>query len=315
MENLPSLLQSIFLALAAPVLTGWIAWFKARMQGRRRSWTYIFQPYLNLVTLFRTPAVRPGMTSWVFRATPWILFTSYTWLMFVIPVFARPLLEIDFIVIIYVLGLGRFILSLSGWDAGSAFGGLGSSREMFLHFLTEIGLILFFAALALRWDTTNLNKIFEEHARILPNILNQVFSQNFGLIFLAIPLALIILFEAERLPVANPDTHLELAMTQKAILLEFAGSDLALIEWAEMIKLMFLFSLFGNLFLPIHRLWQGMEIPLFAVEMLVLGCLLVLWEFRQARTRLQQVSRFAWTTLLFSLISIILTVATTRILR
>lgn len=311
------ILQGVFLLLAAPALAGWIIWFKARIQGRRRSWTYIFQPYLNLMTLFRTPAVRPLTASWVFRATPWILFASYAWLMFIIPVFTKPLLAIDFIVIIYVLGLGRFMLSLAGWDTGNAFGGLGSSREIFLHFLTEIGLILFFAALALRWDTINLGKLFDDHAQILhglPKILNQEFSQNFGLIFLAISLALIILFEAGRLPIVNPDTHLELTMTHKAVLLEFAGSDLALVEWAEMIKLMFLFSLFGNLFLPFHNLWQGFQIPLFAVEMLLLGCLLVLWEFRQARTRLREVSRFAWTTLLFSLISIILTVATRRIL-
>ena len=150
METLSPILQGVFLLLAAPALAGWIIWFKARMQGRRRSWTYIFQPYLNLMMLFRTPAVRPLTASWVFRATPWILFASYAWLMFIIPVFTKPLLAIDFIVVIYALGLGRFAISLAGWDAGNAFGGLGGSREMFLHFLTEIGLILFFAALALR---------------------------------------------------------------------------------------------------------------------------------------------------------------------
>ena len=315
METLSPIFQGIFLLFAAPALAGWIIWLKARMQGRRRSWTYIFQPYLNLVTLFRTPAVHPQTASWVFRATPWLLFASYAWLMFIIPVFTKPLLAIDFIVVIYALGLGRFVLSLAGWDTGSAFGGLGGSREMFLHFLTEIGLILFFAALALRWDTINFGRIFDNHAQVLhdlPKNLNQEFSQNFGLIFLAISLALIILFEAGRLPIDNPDTHLELTMTHKAILLEYAGSDLALVEWAEMIKLMFLFSLFGSLFLPFHNLWQGFQIPLFTGEMLLLGCLLVVWELRQARTRLREVSRFAWTTLLFSLISIILTVATRK---
>jgi len=316
METLSPILQGAFLLFAAPALAGWIIWFKAMMQGRCRSWTYIFQPYLNLTAQFRTPAVRPLTASWVFRATPWILFASYAWLMFIIPIFAKPLLAIDFIVVIYVLALGRFVLSLAGWDAGNAFGGLGGSREMFFHFLTEIGLILFFAALALRWDTINLGKIFDDHAQILyglPKILNQEFSQNFGIIFLAISLALIILFEAERLPIDNPDTHLELTMTQKAVLLEFAGYDLALVEWAEMIKLMFLFSLFSNLFMPIHIMSQ-FQIPLFTVKMLLLGCLLVLWELRQARTPLRQVSRFAWTTVLFSLVSIILTVAIRRLL-
>lgn len=202
------------------------------------------------------------------------------------------------------------MISLSGWDAGSAFGNMGGSRVMFFHFLTEIGLILFFAALTLRWRAINLKEIFDQHAQILIGLSNNIqeFPDNFGLVFLAFSLALIIMFESKRLPMDNPDTHLELTMTYKAILLEFSGRDLALIEWAEMVKTMFLFSMFSNLFLPIHRLAQGMAMPVFIGELLILSCLLVLWELRQARTRIQQVSRFAWVTLVFSLISIILTI-------
>lgn len=314
-DTLPSILQGILLIIAAPALTGWIAWLKARVQGRRRSWTNIFQPYLNLATLFRTPAMRPQSASWVFDAAPLILFASYTWLAFIVPVFCEPLLAVDFIVVIYALGFGHFALSLSGWDAGSAFGNMGGSRVMFFHFLTEIGLILFFAALTLRWGTINLKEIFDQHSQILQSIGTQDFSQNFGLVFLAFSLALIILFESDRLPIDNPDSHLELTMTGKAALLEFSGRDLALIEWAEMVKTMFLFSMFSNLFLPIHRLSQGIAIPLFIAELIILGCLLVIWELRQARTRLQQVSRFAWVTLLFSLLAMLLTLAFRNLLQ
>jgi len=307
------ILQGILLILAAPALTGWIGWLKARMQGRRRSWLYIFQPYLNLVTLFRTPATHPQTASWVFAAAPWILFASYAWLAFIIPVFCEPLLAVDFIVVIYVLGFGHFTLSLAGWDAGSAFGNLGGSRVTFFHFLTEIGLILFFAALALRWETINLKEIFDQHASILQNLLVRIdletFSLNFGVFFLVISLFLIILFEMGRLPVDNPDTHMELTMTYKAVLLEFSGRDLALVEWAEMVKTMFLFSMFSNLFLPIHSLSYGAAIPLFIAELLILGCLLVWWEIRQARSRIQQTPGFAWVTLLFSLLAMLLTLA------
>jgi len=309
------ILQGILLILAAPALTGWIGWLKARMQGRRRSWLYIFQPYLNLVTLFRTPATHPQTASWVFAAAPWILFASYAWLTFIIPVFCKPLLAVDFIVVIYVLGFGHFALSLAGWDAGSAFGNLGGSRVTFFHFLTEIGLILFFAALALRWGTINLKEIFDQHASILQNLVRidlETFSLNFGVFFLVIPLFLIILFEMGRLPIDSPDTHMELTMTYKAVLLEFSGRDLALIKWAEMVKTMFLFSLFSNLFLPFHHPPSVAVTPLFIGELLSLGCLLVGWEIRQARSRIQQTPGFAWITLLFSLLSMLLTLAIKR---
>lgn len=306
------ILQGVLLIIAAPLLAGWIAWLQSRVQGRRRSWTYIFQPYLNLFTLFRIPATHPQTTSWVFAATPWVLFTTYAWLAFVVPVSVEPLLAVDFLVILYALGFGHFALSLSGWDTGSAFGNAGGTRVMFFHFLTEIGLILFFAALALRWHTLQVGEMFDQHAQILRNIINSnidKFSQNFGVFFLAFALALILLFEIGRLPIDNPDTHLELTTTYKAVLLEFSGRDLALLELAEMVKTMFLFSLFSNLFLPFHHLWMGTAIPLFILELLALSGLLVWWEFRQARTRLQQVSRLAWVTLVFSIVSIILTIA------
>jgi formate hydrogenlyase subunit 4 len=324
LETLKSILQGVFLLMAAPALVGWINWLKAGGQGRKREWTYIFQPYWNLVTLLRVPAVRPKTASWLFSLTPWVLFTSYAWLAFTIPVFSEPLLAMDVIVVIYVLALARFTISLAGWDAGAPFGGLGGSREMFLHFLTEVGLFLFFAALALHWATLNLSAIIAEHAQIILGL--DPDFKNLGLIFLALALALLILFEAGRLPIANPDTHLELTMAQKAVLIEFAGSDLALVEWAESVKTMFLFALFSNLFLPNPflpfpiplqaNLWENPWLALlcFAAEITLLGGLLALWELCQAKTRLRQVSRLAWISMLFSLISIVLTIATRSVL-
>ena len=327
------ILQAVFLIAFAPALAGWINWLKARGQGRKRKWATILQPYRDLWKLLHVPAVRPQTASWVFSLTPWVVFIAYTWLAFSLPVFSQPLLKIDIIVVIYVLGLARFTLSLAGWDAGAAFGGLGSSREMFFHFLTEIGLFLVLAALALRWDTVNLTEIIKSHAEMFSNLI-QVFSnlqvflnlsdglddllkqliEDLWLIFIAVAFASLILLEAERIPVDNPETHLELTMAHKAITLEFAGRDLALIEWAEMVKMLFLFTLFANLFLPFHNLLQeniGLALASFVIEIIFLGSLLALWELRQPKTRLRQVSRLAsWSSMLFSMIAIVLVIIT-----
>lgn len=316
-EMLGPILQGVFFIAFAPVLTGWINWLKSSGQGRKRHWAYIFQPYLDLKKLLNVPAVRPQTASWVFGMTPYIMFTAYAWLTFTIPIFSQPLLKIDVIVVIYVLGLARFILSLAGWDAGASFGGLGSSRQMVLYFLTEIGLFLVLVALALRWDTLDLADIIKNHSQIPLNILissNSAF-QDLGLIFLPIAFAMLVLFETEYISDDNPETHLELTMAQKAIILEFAGRDLALIKLAEMTKLMFLFALFSNLFFPLHNFMQanlGLSIVGFVIETILLGSLLALWELHHPKTRLRQVSRLAGGSILFSLITIVL-VTITRI--
>lgn len=309
-QTIEAILQGTLIIALAPALTGWVNWLKSRGQGRKRHWTYIFQPYWDLKKLSNVPVVRPLTTSWVFGMTPLVMFAVYALLAFIIPIFTQPLLVVDIIVVIYILGLGRFMLSLAGWDAGASFGGLSSSREMFLHFFTEIGLFLVLVALALRWNTVDLVKIIKNHSQILLNIFSNpnLAFQDLGLIFLPFAVVTLIFFEAERIPVDNPETHLELTMTQKAITLEFAGRDLALIDLAEMTKLMFLFALFGNLFFPFNNFLLanlGLALVGFVVEIILLGGLLALWELRYPKTRLRQVSRLAWGSILFSLISIV----------
>lgn len=298
------IVQGILLIAFAPSAVGLLNWLKARGQGRKRKLSFILQPYWDLYKLFGVPVVNPQTASWVFSITPWVVFIAYALLAFAIPVLVSPpLLAIDLIVVVYILGLARFTLSLAGWDTGAAFGGLGNSREMFLHFLTEIGLIFVLAALALRWNTLDLTRIMQEHSKIFLTL--DTWAVNLGLVFLPIAVAGIILFEIEHIPVGNPETHLELTMAQKAITLEFAGRDLALIEWGEMIKLTFLFTLFGNLFLPLDANHWFSNLLLFAGRGLVFVLGLTWWELRQPRMRLRRVSRLAWGSILFSLITII----------
>lgn len=313
------LFQGIILILVAPALTGWLNWVKAYFQKRPRRLAFILQPYRDIYKLVHVPAVRPQTTSWLFALAPWVIFVAYGLLVFALPVFGEPLLKVDVIVVIYFLGLARFTLALTGWDAGAPFGGLGSSREMFFHFLTEIGLFFVFAILAAHWQTGDLTKIASEHAAMIPKMIDDLSPQpgltvdaiqDLGLIFLAIAFAGILLFETGRIPVDNPATHLELTMANKAILLEFAGRDMALLEWAEMIKFAFLVALFGVLFLPCNVGIGIIDTLLLFVRVMILTVGLAFWEVIQPKKRLGQVPRLAWSAMLFGAIAFILIMMT-----
>ncbi len=301
--------QGIVLILTAPVLMGWLNWLKAYLQKRPRRLSSIFQPYRDLYKLLHVPAVRPQTTSSLFALTPCLIFIAYGLLAFALPVFISPLLKVDVIVVIYLLGLARFMLALAGWDAGAPFGGLGASREMFFHFITEVGLFFVFAILAAHWQTADLTRIINEHSAIIPTLSKELSSkseyaiQDLGLIFLAIAFAGILLFEIGRIPVDNPATHLELTMAGKAIRLEFAGRDLALLEWAEMIKFTFLVGLFGALFLPYVVGMEIIDILIFTFRAIVLTVGLAFWEVRQPKKRLGQVPSLALSAMLFGAIA------------
>lgn len=311
------LAQGTLVILLAPGVAGLLRYFKAGLQQRRRGPGVILQPYRDLVKLMRKPAVRSETTSWFFAITPAVLFATYSLLVFLVPVFHRAtLVQGDLIVVIYLLGLARFVLSLAGLDVGGPFGGLGSSREMFLHFLTEIGLVLVIAALMLRWETVSLNALFEHHWALG---LTELVARP-ELVLLALSLALLTLLESGRIPIDNPAAHLELTMAHKAILLEYAGRDLALIEWAEMIKLTFLLTLLGSLFVPFPALpgstsgydllESGLALATYAFKIGVLVLCLALWEMSRPKLRLRAVVGPGLVAMALSLTTIIYIIAT-----
>lgn len=298
--------QGLFLLLVAPLVSGLLKTVRAGLQGRMRGWGNMIQPYRDLIKLFKKPAVRPQTASWLFACVPCLLFVIYGLLAFMVPVFSTHApVSADLILVIYLLGLARFTLSLAGLDTGAPFGGLGGGREMFFHFLTEIGLILVLVALALQWNTVNLDMLYIEHAEIGFGLLTSP-----ALLLLAPAFAGLILFETGRIPVDNQDTHLELTMAQKAITLEYAGRDLALIEWAEMSKLAFLLAVFVKLFLPFPLLALFGETRVFAstdfllkIVLVVIG--LALWETGRPKLRLRKVVGPALVSMVFSVLSIV----------
>ncbi|NJN66555.1 MAG: formate hydrogenlyase [Chloroflexaceae bacterium] len=308
------LAQGTLLILAAPGVVGLLRTIKAQLQLRQGAG--VLQPYRDLFKLLRKPAVRSNATSWIFASTPSVLFVAYSLLVFMVPVVhPATLISGDFVLAIYVLGLARFSLSLAGLDTGTPFGGLGSSREMFFHFLTEIGLVLVVVGLMIHWNTIDVQQVFEAHWRLG---LGAFFTRP-ELLLLTLSLALLVLFESERIPIDNPSTHLELTMAHKAILLEYAGRDLALVEWAEMIKLTFLLTLLGNLFLPFPSLLATGAIPVvlwsvpaYGGKMVLLVLLLALWELGQPKLRLREVVAPGFTAMLLSLVAIIYTIYTTE---
>lgn len=302
------LIQGSLLIIVAPALVGLIRWLKARLQLRQGP--PLWQPYVDLIKLMRRPAVRPSTTSSIFALTPKVLFITYGSLAFMVPVFTtQTLLTVDLLVMIYVLGLARFFLCLAGLDSGTGFGGMGAGREMFFAFLTEISLILFAAALMIEWQTTTLGG---EGGLLARQGEFDTFLDRPELMLLGIALALLVLLECGRLPVDNPTGHLELMMAQRALVLEYAGRDLALIELAEMIKLLMLLALLGGLFVPLPWAVLTIKGPIAlaiisaAVKLGLLALILALWELICPRLPLRSVGSFSLVGMALSLIATIL---------
>src|SRR5216117_1133636 len=239
-------LQVVVLLAVSPFIVGLIRKVKATLQCRHGA--SVVQPYHDLLKLFQKDVVVSSNASWIFTATPYILFASTLAAGLLVPLFVSkvPLsFAGDIITVVYLLALGTFFLILAGLDAGSAFGGMGSSREAIVASLAEPAMILSIFAIALSAGTTNLSGIvhktalFEGIATAPPPYL-----MAFAALFI------VALAETGRVPVDNPATHLELTMIHEAMILEYSGRYLALVEWASAMKLLLFLTLLANIFAP-----------------------------------------------------------------
>ncbi|MBS0169715.1 MAG: NADH-quinone oxidoreductase subunit H [Nitrospira sp.] len=238
--------QLVMLLALAPFIVGVIRKVKARLQCRRGAG--LFQPYADLAKLFRKQPVRSSTTSWIFTAAPYVVFASTVAAGLLMPVFLShtPLnFAGNIIALVYLLALGTFFLILAGLDAGSAFGGMGSSREAIIATLAEPAMMLSILAIALTAGSTNLSTIVHQSA-LLEGV---VLAPPAHLMALA-AMFIVTLAETGRVPVDNPATHLELTMIHEAMLLEYSGRYLALMEWAAGIKLLVFLTLIVNVFAP-----------------------------------------------------------------
>jgi len=298
-------LQASVALLLAPGLIGAIRWMKARLQNRRGS--PVWQPYLELRKLFAKEVVVSSNASWLFHAAPFIVFGSTVTVTLLVPLLAVPLPFAgagDLLVVVYLLLLGTFFLALAGLDPGSPFGGMGASREMTVAALAEPTMALAIFALAWGAGSTDLGQIA---SRIL-TIPSEALAPGHVLAFAAI--FLVTLAETGRLPVDNPGTHLELTMIHEAMVLEYSGRYLALIEWAASLKLLVFFTLLANLFVPwgvaaaltpSALLWSVLTL---ALKLLALGGAVAVVETHIAKLRLFRVPELLSASFILALLAV-----------
>jgi formate hydrogenlyase subunit 4 len=294
--------QFLIIIIFSPLLNGIIKKLKAYMQGRIGPG--IFQPYYDLIRLFKKDMVVSVVASWIFKSTPYIVMTSVIAASMIVPVITTisPFGPMgDVIALIYILALGRFFMALAGLDTGTAFGGEGSSREMTVAILVEPMMMLSIFTAAISAGSTNISRIAETPSMF--------YSPSHILALSAFVVAVIA--ETGRVPVDNPDTHLELTMIHEGMLLEYSGRYLALMEWAHYIKQMLLFTIAVDIFFPAgisHSTeFYGLAISsgAYIVKMLFFAVSMALIESTRAKMRFFQLPSLLGGAFVLALLSLI----------
>ena len=238
------IIQMALVLLLAPLLTGIVRKVKARLL--RRQGPSVLQSYRDILRLLRKEVVIAHNASWLFRAAPYLIFAA-TWVAAAfVPAFAIGLefnWAADLIAITALVGSARFFLALAGMDVGTSFGGIGASREMMIASLAEPAMIMITFTVALVAGSTQLSNIAAFMLSPAAGL-----SVSLGLALVA--LVIVGLAENARVPVDNPATHLELTMVHEAMVLEYSGRHLALIELAASLKLLLYISLLACIFVP-----------------------------------------------------------------
>jgi formate hydrogenlyase subunit 4 len=282
--------QVALLLLFSPLITGFAKALKARLQMRQGP--PILQPYRDLHKLLRKGMVVPETSSWIFSATPHVLFAATLLAGLLVPtVSAQAPLSMfgGVLAVVYLLALGRFFLALAGLDAGSSFGGLGSSREMTISAIAEPALMLAIFTVALGAGSTNLSLMAQAAVGQSWRFLAPSQMLAFAALFI------VLIAETGRIPVDNPATHLELTMIHEAMILEYSGPYLALIEWSAWIKQLILMTLLINVFFPYGLDASGslsgmaVSVALFIFKLAALALAVVLVETGNAKLRLFRV--------------------------
>ena len=293
--------------LLAPLLTGFIRKVKARLLRRRGP--PIIQPYRDLVRLMRKEVVLAESASWLFRVVPYLIFAA-TWVAgSLVPTFGAGLLfswSADLIAIIALLGSARFFLALAGLDVGTSFGGIGSSREVMIASLAEPAMIMIVFTLALIAGSTQLSTM-------AAFMVSSAVGLRVSLALALVALIMVAIAENARIPVDNPATHLELTMVHEAMVLEYSGRHLALIELSASLKLLLYLSLAICLFAPWGLAPPGAPAFAFAAgivvyigKLAVAGFLLALFETAIAKMRVFRVPEFLGAALMLGLLATLL---------
>jgi formate hydrogenlyase subunit 4 len=298
--------QMLLVLLLAPALLGFTRKVKARLLRRRGP--PVLQPYRDLLRLIRKEAVLAENASWLFRSGPYMIFAA-TWVAAaLVPTFATGLTfswAADMIAIVALIGSARFFLALVGMDVGTSFGGIGSSREMMFASLAEPAMIMIVFTVALVAGSTQLS--------VVANYMLENASLRVSLGLALVALIIVAIAENARIPVDNPATHLELTMVHEAMVLEYSGRHLAVIELAAALKLLLYVSLIACIFCP----WGlaptgsspsalGVGVATYVAKLFTGGFLLVVFETSIAKMRVFRVPEFLGIALMLGLLGTLL---------
>jgi formate hydrogenlyase subunit 4 len=299
--------QMLLVLALAPGLTGFVRKIKARLL--RRQGASVLQPYRDLARLMRKEAVVAESASWLFRVAPYLVFASIWVAASLVPTFAPGLIfswSADLIAIVALLGSARFFLALAGLDVGTSFGGIGSSREMMIASLAEPAMLIIFFTMSLLAGSTQL-------ATIVGFMQGPGVGVRVSLYLSLVAMVVVALAENARIPVDNPATHLELTMVHEAMVLEYSGRHLAMIELGASLKLVLYLSLIAALFVPwgMGTADAGVASNLagagvYLVKLAVGGALLGLFETSIAKMRVFRVPQFLGAALMFGLLATLL---------
>jgi formate hydrogenlyase subunit 4 len=306
LEALVQLGQLALVVALAPLLTGYVRTLKARLVGRQGP--PLAQPYRELARLLRKEVVLAHSASWLFRVAPYLVFAT-TWVAAaLVPTFATGLLlgySADMIAIVALLATARFLLALAGLDVGTSFGGIGASREMMIASLAEPAMLMVVFTLSLLAGSTQLSSVAA--------FMQGPVGLNVSLGLALVGLVMVAIAENARIPVDNPATHLELTMVHEAMILEYSGRHLALIEAASSVKLLLYLSVIACVFAPwgLAVSGQGFAAYLaglgaYVLKLAVGGFLLAVFETAIAKMRVFRVSDFLGAALMLGVLATLL---------
>ncbi len=301
-----AIFQIIIILALAPLLSGIMKKIKAFFQIRKGP--SIFQPYFDIAKLLRKDSVVSENVSWIFHAAPIISFVAVLTAGLLIPIYITDMpfsFAGDLIAVVYLLALARFFTALASLDAGSSFGGMGGSREMFVASMVEPAMMLSIFAIALNIGSTNLSYISQT-----------VSAMGFGAVSPYHLLAFVALFiiaiaETGRIPVDNPATHLELTMIHEAMILEYSGKQLAIVELGAMMKQLLVFALLANIFFPwgiasgISTAGIAVAITVFIIKIVILGAMMAMVETSTAKWRLFRLPDLLSVSLMLSFLALV----------
>ncbi|MCC7549552.1 MAG: NADH-quinone oxidoreductase subunit H [Burkholderiales bacterium] len=286
------LFQGVLAVAVAPLVLGWLNQCRAWLQNRRAP--SLLQPYRVLIKLLRKEMVLATNASWLFRLAPYVVFACMVLAGAIVPLVATDLpfaRAADVIALVGLFALARVFMALAAMDVGTAFGSLGSRREMLIAALAEPALLMVFFTPALISHSTALTTIVDQFS-------NGALQIHPSMAFAAVAFVMVLLAENARIPVDNPSTHLELTMVHEAMILEYSGRHLALMDWAHALKLTVYMGIGIALFLPwgMAHPQNWLELPLalaaLGVKLALAGAGLALLETLAAKMRIFKVPEF-----------------------